>query len=173
MKALQALAMALALASCASTPPYQPASSRYGYGYSDQRLEQNRFRVTFNGNSVTPRDEVEDFLLYRSAELTLQNGFDYFIIATRATDTKRRYDTYGPSYRPYYFYPRYFSPRFGWRPYYDPFWDDPINIREVTRYEASAEITMYKGEKPANDPRAFSARDVQQNLAGKVAPPPG
>jgi hypothetical protein len=171
MKAFTALAMALALASCATAPPYQPAS-KYGYGYSDQRLEQNRFRVSFNGNSTTERDQVEDFLLYRSAELTLQNGFDYFVIGTRATDAKRQYDTFGSSYRPYYFYPRYFSPRYGWMPYYDPFWNDPVHIREVTRYEASAELSMYKGTKPASDPRAFDARDVQQNLASKVAPPP-
>lgn len=179
MKAFLALAMAVALASCASTPPYQPASSNSGFGYSDQRLEQNRFRVTFNGNSVTDRDQVQDFLLYRSAELTLQNGFDYFVIAERATDAKRRYDSYGGygygagfGYGGYpYFYPHYYAPRWGWRPFYDPFWDDPIHIREVTRYEASAEIVMYKGEKPATDARAFNAREVQQNLAGKVVPP--
>ncbi len=102
----------------------------------------------------------------------MQNGFDYFGIGSRATDAKRQYDTFGPAYRSYYFSPRYYSPRYGWLPYYDPFWNDPINIREVTRYEASAEISMYKGAKPASDSRAFDARDVQQNLAGKVAPPP-
>jgi hypothetical protein len=172
MKAFTALAAAFALAACATTPPYQPAAANHGYGYSDQRLEQNRFRVTFNGNSTTNRDQVEDFLLYRSAELTLQNGFDYFVVAQRDTDTRRRYDTYGPTYRPYYFYPRYYSPYWGWRGFYDPFFDDPVHIREVTRYEASAEIAMYKGPKPAADARAFDARDVQSNLAGKVTAPP-
>jgi hypothetical protein len=172
MKALQALAMTLALASCATTPPYQPASSNYGYGYSDQRLEQNRFRVSFNGDSTTERDQVEDFLLYRSAELTLQSGYDYFVIADRGTDTKRQYDNYGSSFRAYMFPRYYYSPRFGWLPYYDPFWDEPSHIREVTRYRASAEIAMYKGQKPASDAHAFDARDVQQNLAGRVMPPP-
>ncbi len=51
---------------------------RAAFGYSEERLDQNKFRVTFRGNSLTPRETVEDYLLYRAAELTLQNGFTHF-----------------------------------------------------------------------------------------------
>ena len=54
--ALVALAGALALGACATATPYQPA----GYngergGYAEQRLEANRYSVSFSGNSVTSR----------------------------------------------------------------------------------------------------------------------
>ncbi len=38
--------------------------------------------------------------------------------------------------------------------------------------EAIAEIAMFSGQKPADDPAAFSAREVQANLQGRVVRPP-
>ena len=46
--------------------------------------------VTFAGNSVTDRDTVERYLLFRAAELTVQNGGDYFVFADREVDKKTR-----------------------------------------------------------------------------------
>src|SRR5688572_16406254 len=83
---------ALVLAACATPTPYQPnvqGQSTSG-GYSDARIEENRFRVTFSGNSLTSRETVETYLLYRAAELTLSSGYDYFIIADRQTDRSTR-----------------------------------------------------------------------------------
>ncbi|MFW2344234.1 MAG: CC0125/CC1285 family lipoprotein, partial [Brevundimonas mediterranea] len=54
--ALRALAMTavagLALAACATATPYQPAgfNGERG-GYAEQRVENNRYRVSFAGNS--------------------------------------------------------------------------------------------------------------------------
>jgi hypothetical protein len=42
----------------------------------------------------------------------------------------------------------------------------------VTRYEAVAEIAMFNGRKPADDPSAFDAREVQSNLQGRITRPP-
>ncbi|EHN77422.1 hypothetical protein SMCF_3052, partial [Streptomyces coelicoflavus ZG0656] len=39
------------------------------------------------------------------------------------------------------------------------------------RYEASAEIIMGRGTKPAGDPNAFDAREVIQNLGSRVTRP--
>ncbi len=84
-------AMVLALAGCASGPPYQPAERPRGSGYSDQRLADNRFRVTFTGNSVTRRQTVENFLLLRSAEVTRDAGFAWFVFDDRDTEAKTTY----------------------------------------------------------------------------------
>src|SRR3546814_6729919 len=73
--ALLALGM---LTACATTTPYQPV--RDGYGYQDQRIEGNRYLVTFAGSTATPRQTVENYLLYHAAELTLASGNDYFIV---------------------------------------------------------------------------------------------
>ena len=45
-----------------------------GYGFSEQRIEDDRYRITFRGNSSTSRETVENSLLYRAAELTVQTG---------------------------------------------------------------------------------------------------
>ena len=176
MKTLQALALALFLSACATVNPYKPAASATGYGYSEQRLENDRFRVTFRGDSATNRSEVQDYLLYRSAEVTLQAGYDYFVVTNRATETERQRDPafYGPGgyYGGWMFPTYYYSPRWGWRPYYDPFWSRPMYYSEVTRYQATAEIVMHKGTKPAGDSNAFDARQVQTNLQPRVFPPP-
>ena len=75
------------MTACATATPYQPAVSDR-YGFEEQRIESNRVRITFRGNSVTDRETVETYLLYRAAELTLQNGQDYFIVANRDTEAR-------------------------------------------------------------------------------------
>ncbi|HSC60725.1 MAG TPA: hypothetical protein VLC29_05800, partial [Rhizomicrobium sp.] len=54
------------LAGCVTPAPYGPKLERSGTGYTDERLAQNRYRVTYSGNTVTPRATVEDYLLYRA-----------------------------------------------------------------------------------------------------------
>jgi len=182
---LLAVTAALALSACVTATPYQPAGEgRYG-GYTEQRLENDRFRVSFSGNSVTSREEVETGLLLRAAELTTENGFDWFATVNRATDRDTRFQTLSPGYRggigdPFYGrYGSYWGPSWRyynrgglWSPWGDPFWGrDDFDVRQVDRYEATSEIIMGKGTKPAGDPNAFDAREVIANLGGRVARP--
>ncbi|MDX2235366.1 MAG: hypothetical protein NW200_12785 [Hyphomonadaceae bacterium] len=175
MTRLFVILCAAVLAACATATPYQPAADQTGrYGYTERQIEANRFAIGFNGNALTERDTVESYLLFRAAELTLEKGFDYFVVAQRATDGASRLVPFGGPSR-YGFYPSYawYSPFYGWRPHYDPFWND-TTYREVTRYAATAEIVLMKGQKPAGDPQAFDARQVRDNLAGAITrPTPG
>jgi hypothetical protein len=182
---IASLALAGLLSACATATPYQPnlPGQAVSGGYSEQRVEANRFRVNFSGNSLTSRETVEGYLLFRAAELTVQEGYDWFAVVDRNTETDRRtyverdplYSPwYGPSYgywRPYW---RYYG-GFGWRtwdPWWgDPFWADRMDVRTVTKFEASAEIVMNRGAKPADDPRAFDARAVIANLGPRVTRP--
>ncbi|HEY0102124.1 MAG TPA: hypothetical protein VGB60_01530, partial [Brevundimonas sp.] len=61
---------------------------------------------------------------------------------------------------------RYYR-RGSWSPWADPFGPE-LDIREIDRYEATAEIVMGRGAKPSDDPNAFNARDVMQNLGPRV-----
>ena len=170
MRMLALAVVAGLLAACATATPYQPAAN--GYGFQEQTIEANRVRITFRGNTLTDRETVETYLLYRAAELTLAGGRDYFIVANRDTEEQTRLAPTGP-YRPRFAFDYwYYSPRRGWSPWYDPFWDEPMSYREVTRYEAVAEIAMFSGQKPANDANAFDAREVQANLQGRIVRPP-
>jgi hypothetical protein len=180
-----AAALSAGLAACATPTPYQPnlkGQSASG-GYSEIRVEPNRFRVNFAGNSLTTRETVEGYLLFRAAELTVQNGYDWFTVVDRDTDKQSRtYVEPDPFYRPWYgsygfWRPswRYYGRGYGWRgwdPFWgDPFWADRVDVRTIERYEASAEIVMQKGPKPEADPKAFDARAVIENLRPRVQYP--
>lgn len=54
---------------------------RNGYtgGFSDIKLNADLFEVTFNGNGYTGASTVKRYFLRRCAEVTLENGFDYFV----------------------------------------------------------------------------------------------
>ena len=183
------LALTAGLGACATATPYQPfvKNAAASGGYSETRLEPNRWRVTFAGNSLTSRETVEGYLLFRAAELTLQNGDDWFAIVDRHTDQQSRtyvepdpfyHPWYGPSYgfwRPSW---RYSGRGFGWRswdPFFgDPFFADRVDVRTVDKFEAGAEIVTNKGVKPSDDPRAFDAHAVVENLKPRIqypAPP--
>lgn len=174
-KLIVAIAGCLILAACATPTPYAPE----GYagqrgGYAEQRLQADRWAVSFNGNSVTSRDTVEMYLLYRAAELTVQSGFDWFITDQRATDADTRYyPTPDPWYRSSYggfWGPSWRFYRGGlWTPW-DPWYSD-MDVRQVTRYEARAEIVMGRGPTPGGDVHAFNAREVIQNLEPRVTRP--
>ncbi|MDB5417301.1 MAG: hypothetical protein JWP50_720 [Phenylobacterium sp.] len=183
-----ALALAAGLAACATPTPYQPniPGQATSGGYSELRIEPDRWRVTFAGNSLTSRETVEAYLLFRSAELTVQQGDDWFEIVDRHTN--RDAHTYvepDPLYHPWFGYGywrpswRYYGRRFGgwrsWDPFWgDPFWADRIDVQTVEKFEAAAEIVMHHGAKPASDPRAFDAHAVIENLRPRIqypAPP--
>ncbi|MEO1475517.1 MAG: hypothetical protein AAFS13_03970 [Pseudomonadota bacterium] len=71
------------LAACATGPtPYEPARSVASFGYTDQAIELNRYRVTFRGQTAT---EARTLALRRAAELTLQDGRDWFQVVDSYT----------------------------------------------------------------------------------------
>ena len=195
MKYLRYLAItasAAVLVACATTTPYQAASKPGGFdGFSQTMIENDRARVTFGGNSLTERDTVENYLLYRSAELAVERGFDYFTLAERDTETKTRIQT-SPRfgiYDPYFNY-SFYRPRYGWSGFnryshfyspfrrrgfghfggfHDPFFDD-YDIRETTKYRASAEVKFGRGSRPDTN-NAFSAKEVLTNLGPTIIYP--
>jgi hypothetical protein len=75
---------ALALAACATPTVYGPISpASHGVGYSEYRIENNRYRVTFQGGPGAPERQVADYALYRAAEITLRDGYDWFQVVDR------------------------------------------------------------------------------------------
>ncbi len=177
---------ALLVSGCATETTYRPATGKgfYRTGYSERQVETDRWLVTFAGNTVTDRDTVERYLLFRAAQLTLQNGYDYFVMVDRSTDRQAQtYSTPGPGWGggwggwgagwgPSW---RYYGRGFGWRawdPWWgDPFWGNNVDVRTVDRYEASAEILMRKGTPGPDEVRAFNAKDVSDRIGPTVVMP--
>ena len=204
MKTLRTLALcasAAVMAACATATPYQPASQPGGFdGFSQTMLQADRARITFGGNSLTKRDTVENYLLFRAAETALERGYDWFELQDTDTEEKIRRQVspragFGPGvYDPYFRY-SFYRPRFGWSrpyrysrfggfnryrgfgrsrfydPFYDPFFDDGYDVREITKYRATAEVRFGTGRPPAGADRAFNAREVIQNLGPTIRLP--
>ena len=160
------------LCACQTVPAYRERGPGDTIGYTDLRLTENRYRVTYAGGNATRRDEVEDFLLRRAAEVTLESGYSHFVFDARDTNAQTHYRNtfgsrarlgigfghYGPS-------PWYFS-RFAFG---DPFYGN--DLRPVTRFEAYSEIVMLQPSDAENDPFVFDAREVLAVLTPPPAPP--
>jgi hypothetical protein len=87
MKRWIAVAVSAALLTACTTSPtlYAPQTAPRGAGYSEYRLENGRYRVTFQGNPGASANQVSDYVLLRSAELALRDGYDWFRVADRMT----------------------------------------------------------------------------------------
>jgi hypothetical protein len=184
---IAAIGLSLGVAACETATPYQPLErgSRIAGGFTDERLDADHFRVSFKGNTLTSRRTVETYLLYRAAELTLGQGYDWFETVDHHTDRDQRTyidpdPFYGPGYAWGYFRPywSYYSPAYGWRgwgPFWgDPFWGDTAVVQTVQQFEATAVIALHHGPKPPGLARALDARQVIENLGPQIQrPKPG
>jgi len=72
-----AFLVVITVSGCAATPYQQRGATG---GFSETQLAENVFEVRFRGNGYTSSERASDFALLRSAELTLEKGFRYFII---------------------------------------------------------------------------------------------
>jgi hypothetical protein len=177
-----ALALSAALlAGCAAPSPYAPRAEGARTGYTDRALTGNRYRITFTGNSVTPRETVESFLLLRAAEVTRAAGYSNFVFDTRNTKVNHTYTAIPEGPSPYGFGYRGWGGRgrFGyWGGGYGGFggygfgYDPAVDVVTRTNYEAYAEIIMLTPEQAAKEPRALIADDVIAHIGPDAAPKP-
>jgi hypothetical protein len=175
-------ALGAGLAGCETATPYQPLmpGNQSAGGYAEIKVNDDLWRVTFAGNSLTARETVEHYLLYRAAELTVNQGYDWFLDTHRSTDKQTSYETdpfyatgpgfaYGWGWRPSW---RAYGGGRGWRGYGGwgggPFWGGGYDIDQISRYETSAEIRMGHGPKPDG---AIDARQVLTNLGPTIVRP--
>jgi hypothetical protein len=82
------LSITMLMAGCASKPSYRPATNG-SVGHSEQKISNDRYRVQFKIYSISVA-EATDFALLRSAQLTQQAGFDWFIVTTKETFVESR-----------------------------------------------------------------------------------
>ena len=76
-----ALVSTLLLCGCTREPtPYQRAGRTWAEGFSEKRIADDTFYVTYRANSKTPGRVVCGYLCRRAAEVTLQYGFRYFAV---------------------------------------------------------------------------------------------
>ncbi|MDH3660754.1 MAG: hypothetical protein OEU92_12150 [Alphaproteobacteria bacterium] len=74
---------------CTKPTYYRPAS--HGFGYAEQNIGHDRFRVVFAGNHKTRRETAHQYVLFRAAQLADHGGFSYVAI----NDQSQRIERYG------------------------------------------------------------------------------
>lgn len=67
-----------AVAACSTPTRYEPAVKKGESGFTEARIEQNRFRITFRGGSGASAARVKDLALLRAADLALSNSYEWF-----------------------------------------------------------------------------------------------
>ena len=154
----------IGISGCATV--YKP----YGLtgGYSDVQYDANTFRVEFRGNGYTPRETVEAYLLYRCAELTVQAGYDYFVMFDADTEALQRSVPLPGAYTAT---TTGYATSYGNRTYgsatttgtYYP----GVTMKE-TRYRRTTLVKAFKGLKPADHPDVYDAREVLHYLGRRV-----
>lgn len=155
MKRLLGAFALLALTACATEPTvYGPsgAGSSGGMGYREQRIENDRYRVTFRANADLKPPQVEDLAMRRAAEITQMNGGAWFNVVTRSTDLVGGQNNPG-------------GPSVGIGGSSGSY-GSSVGVglgftfgSDTRRYETTLEILIGRGEKPS-DPNAYDARQV-------------
>lgn len=146
----------LALGACASMDAaYGPAYGPRGAGYSEFRIEPNRFRVNYQGGPGAPAEEVANYALLRAAELTLAQGHDWFQVTDRTSSGRM-----GGG-----------GPRLSIGGGSSSYGRTSVGVGVGTSFSLgggpavahSIEVVMGDGQRPA-DPNAYDARAVRASL---------
>ncbi|WP_017443887.1 CC0125/CC1285 family lipoprotein [Gayadomonas joobiniege] len=150
------------LSACASKPPYRPAEGN-GYGYKETQITNKKYRVQFKIRSED-KGAAMNFALLRAAEITKNNGFDWFTINDRQTlvDNQRINQGTGVSVGQTY------GRRCGLLGCTDAGPSTSVGLSmdlsgNDSDIESILEITMGKGELPDSD-NAYQAQEVYDNL---------
>jgi len=167
LRAMAAAALSLGLAACAAQPtPYQPRLE--GAGYAEQQLDSRTWRVEFAGNTVTPRETVDNYLLYRAAEIMLFGGFSKFVILEKEIERNVAYQGYG-AYQPQIGFGVLHHRHFGYG-YYGA--SGPDRYYPRVNYTGYATIRTYdEGRGVPSDAVVYDAQELVQQLGPTIRLP--
>jgi hypothetical protein len=165
IRTLISAAACAVLSACASTPAFAPAASPTGAGYSETQIESNRYFVSYRASGAADAQLLQDYALLRAADLTLQNGREWFWVDRRTLDDQgARHD--GPSIGIGVGGGSWGGRSGGSVGVGMSF---PLGGGGQRANAATLEIRMGEGPKP-DDPNAYDARAVSQNLRSRVTP---
>jgi hypothetical protein len=141
------------------------------------------FKLVVTGHEFTSRGDIEKYLAYRAARLTIEQGGQWFTFvedrgkSDTAVPVPAR-DVEGPRYS---FRMKYFRPVWRYKTTgsaawmrWSPFSGEPFvaaDPKTITDFEVTAEIVVRKGPMDDADPLAFEAWAVSDLLVNQVSPP--
>jgi hypothetical protein len=117
---------------------YGPASQSWKGGYEDSKLQDDSFNVAFSGNGFTSTVRAKNYFMYRCAEITVQNNYDFFILTSG--DFVVNYSVMGSG----------------------------AGASTVSKPQYSGTIKLGKGKRPSNNPNAYDAKQIIKNIGPEI-----
>ena len=161
---LSAFAVLLAFGVQGCTPTSYHATSM-GTGYSDRKLDKNRYEISYTANAMTSRQKVKHYLLYRAAEITLDTGNKKFVVLEQHPGRGRLEGVkYGEEGKHYEF------------EHHHLWFNDPNVSQEysttryqpLSQYTATATFQSFSGAEPPVDGKVFDSRELIELLGPSV-----
>lgn len=81
------LLVSLFMFGCSSQPDYRAAEGD-GYGYQATQITDTQYRISFKARG-SDQAKAMDYALLRAAEVTLEQGYDWFVVTHRETFVDR------------------------------------------------------------------------------------
>jgi len=170
-----------ALATAQEHPPMVPPP---GPGVlTEKPLGRDTFKITVAGHKFTSRGEIERYLAYRAARLTVEKGGQWFTLKEDrgAGETAVPPSVRDPEGARYSFRMNYFRPVWRYKvngsaewTRWSPFSGAPFfsaDAKTISDFEVSVEIVIRKGPMDDADPLAFEAWALSDLLVNQVSPP--
>lgn len=98
MKIIIVVLFTMVFAGCTSQSAYKAAKGD-SLGYQETALAENHYRVQFKVNGHA-RTAARKYALLRAAELTIAQGYDWFVVEKRTTRTRNEPDPFESTGRP-------------------------------------------------------------------------
>jgi len=194
MTLLTAFGQALAAdAPAPATPPQappaqvsdnQPMVPPAAAGVFSVQKKGNRLHLVVTGHKFTTRADIEKYLAYRAAELTLeQKGTWFTFVEARAKGDSVPVPKRDPSGPRYSFRMEYWRPVWrykttgnaawmNWSPFSGAaFFADGKDPKTISDFEISADIVVHKGQMYDTQPLGYEAGAVSDLLINQVSPP--
>jgi hypothetical protein len=141
------------------------------------------YHLVVAGHKFTSRDDIEKYLAWRAADLTLSDKGSWFTFtpARAKTDAvalpKRdpaapRHSFQMANFKPVWRYKIKGGEWKSWSPYSGAaFFADSVKAEDISDFEASADIVVRKGVMDDADPLGYEAGAVSDLLINQVSPP--
>lgn len=169
-----------ALAVAQEHPPMVPPA---GPGvFTAKPTGPDTFKLVVTAHTFTSRADIEKYLAYRAARLTVEQGGTWFTFKEDRSkgETAVPVPARDPEGARYSFRMKYFRPVWRYKTNgsewtrWSPFTGEPFiaaDPKTISDFEVSAEIVVRKGPMDDADPLAFEAWALSDLLVNQVSPP--
>jgi hypothetical protein len=171
----------IVLAMAQEHPPMVPAAAPGVF--TARQTKPATFKLVVTGHTFSTRSDIEKYLAYRAARLTIDQGGKWFTFSEgRAKgETAEPIPQRNPDGARYSFRMKYFRPVWRYKTtgssewkQWSPFAGEPFiaaNPSTISDFEVTAEIVVRKGPMDDADPLAFEAWALSDLLVNQVSPP--